>query len=475
MSDSGPQTRPRSKTMDVPAPSAPVPEQPQRSLTEAEKEEITLFMKALITYYTKHDIKDKWGDIRAKLKSTFDRKTAVKVPPFQAWQVICNKLKSSGFNKWNEELSNEIKEIYNSLHKREWASELLDIDPIRHCIFKNLNEDNKLFKKTFPKQMSNKEKIDLLMLYNDPTSKAFQKLCYYAFTLYLSQLKQILEMSAEIQGSHGKQLRFDINTHRADGECLITAFINGFVQRYLPLGEYPVLSCECLDIISFFKYLLENYDVNLNIPWHRPDETKGNAITHLLAYGGTNLECWTLLKLILQKKPLNQFYIHDEHGTHYGVLNLQPIRGYSSEIKDLVVINNYELLLLYNTAPEKIKWLLDHGGMDPKESGFKHVRGKAISLRVAISSAIYDLEQSLKATENKIRSIMETAERLKTEKNITRDQLMDIVQSADTERAKYIKQNKEMDMMRNVERVVLPMLNERKIEGGSKKLSKRRS
>lgn len=359
-----------------------------RNLTSDEKKRIKTFLVAHMIHRKRNnsptDYSD-WDTMRATLKQGFEEvlnlynelksqnKSAEEIRTHvlqnlpaankaQAkWHELSLELISSGVDSWNvvRAAAKDGTETINYTHENP-VEDLLQEGHIRERVFKKLsiNEFKKYFDKDRVAEFTKEQRLDFILQANDPSSKIHLDIVNWIQKGEWTYMKWFFKtVRTEVDGA---KVAIDINAHNAGSYLLDLLVTIPNLHRQLEHNKF-------LEVTDFVKFLVEDMKINVFVK-HSHAGAYFNAMTlalYMCAQPSWAGVAWDIVKILLKSYKLTDFYydgipekLTPYGGKHYGVV-VTPQKEY--------VVNN--MWICDQLRIDQFAWLLEHGGMDPRETG----------------------------------------------------------------------------------------------------------
>lgn len=449
------------------------------TLTPEEIDRIKQFIKALIIHRSRKGSPQnyhKWNVVENFLKSIYNlvrtnyksmyekemsknrsldniKQTIIKLkvsPKHEAeekWKLICfDLLQSHDAPLWND-ISKDIKQAFLSIEYKiayPLQETILPEGNLRQNILKNMNladiltlftgkkikkfSNSKKLIDIIEKTLSDDQRSDLRDQFNDGTSKIFNELVNidenYCYDFNESEdvikfLKYLIDT-----------LNVDINIPTKNGMTLFAYIVYMYSQNVF--YDNP-------NVFNFIKYIWKNFKVDVYNKIYfdvRYSEHTGTVVSTLLLYAMKHDKKWELLQMILQEHPLKGFYLDDkEHSNIYiKILNKNTYNFIYNKLLENKNYIDFDNLWIITTYPvDKVKWLIEHGGLDPYVSQNNNIgiRNSLLSLidtmrfdfdemshELDIKDArMNEIRQTINETEKNLKQMIEMHDKIRSEVN----------------------------------------------------------
>lgn len=355
----------------------------------------------------KHEAEKKWRDICLTFiishetllwkKIVKDVKSAFESIQFVIEYPLEN-IMGDGYMRNSVFKDMELKEILTFFTGKTYKNDL------------SLNQLKEVFNRLSEQQLD-----DITLQLNDGSSAVFTELfhlCKYSDMDSLNKLKLFIDIFK----------KFDINTVTSDGRHIFSELIYNFVDLII-MNKYSRNEYG-RELFYFIKNLWSNFDIHVSAICYTGNSFRGykpiRIVGYLLLCAFNQPLIWELLQMILQKIPLRELYDDTikEHGNVYAV-NI-----------DGAIIDNIWIIRKY--PPSHVDWLIEHGGMDPYNSGSRKqsLRRSLHALRDTSETQIPKFTTELTQTQqsivdmlNNIRQMRQTVEQLQIQESIDRKNL----------------------------------------------------
>ena len=317
-------------------------------------------------------------------------------PLAKRWRKICLDLIKNGF-EYIDPIVKYITSVRKQLEERFTKNfnieQILPEGNIRLNVFKNLTYKEYLQQlgKTKIVELNDAQKIDLIMLLNDSTSKTFESLLREIASRSYATAKELIMLSVD-------EIKFYVNTHKGDGVTVLMQCL--FSKETTGSPKYR-------DLWSLVVFLINHDDIDLTIPVNIKDKQINVISTLLYSYYLAVLEATNYkdfysdaLEEILKKMPMTAFYRSDLEEDCFG-------KVYGSVITEdgkKICIGN--VWIFRHLRQDMINVLVENGKLDMTVGyGTANVRR---SLRIEIE----DLKDSKKKAHDMFTETQESVQKL---------------------------------------------------------------
>jgi len=194
-------------------------------------------------------------------------------PLAKRWRKICLDLIKNGF-EYIDPIVKYITSVRKQLEERFTKNfnieQILPEGNIRLNVFKNLTYKEYLQQlgKTKIVELNDAQKIDLIMLLNDSTSKTFESLLREIASRSYATAKELIMLSVD-------EIKFYVNTHKGDGVTVLMQCL--FSKETTGSPKYR-------DLWSLVVFLINHDDIDLTIPVNIKDKQINVISTLLYSY-----------------------------------------------------------------------------------------------------------------------------------------------------------------------------------------------
>jgi hypothetical protein len=317
----------------------------------------------------------------------------------QKWIELATHLIQSGVTSWRV-LDHGLKKAYSSIQFQisNPVEDLLQEGHIRERVFTKIDTSDiqKYYDKDRVGNFTKEQMLDYILQANNPSSKIHLDIVKWIQKGEWSYMKWFFKtVQTEVDGV---KVTIDINAHNAGSYLLDLLVAIPILHKNLEHNRF-------LEVTDFVKFLVEDMKINVFVK-HSHAGAYFNAMTLALYMCVQRLwagVAWDIVKILLKSYKLTDFYydgipekLTPHGGKHYGVVVI-PQKEY--------VINN--MWICDQLRIEQFVWLLEHGGMDPRETG-----------------GLYpDIQDYMNKTYKKVKDDFETIEK---SYNVTTNALADI-------------------------------------------------
>lgn len=417
-----------------------------RRLTADDKEELMQFLKAQIIHRKRHNSPTDYHDlvaIQSYLRNGFEsvlkafldashNNSAIRLDDIPAkneaerqWHKLCYSLISSGMTSW-QNLRNGVDHVLkqmNATSTNRVMDELLVEGNTRRTIQKHmdLEEILDLFGRARKENLTNEQKLDIIMQANDANSTLFQHiLTKWPYSSYGIQhlLWLYRDLQADVVDNHGnvKVMRADPNQQGVTQNQ--SEHANVLMLAIMALVHFRTqgVKTNVDNIFELIRYLIEdrNADITLPCTW-LAGTSKGTCHTPLgyafiyATHPHVKEMVWDIIKMILKRKPMRELYLTNDKG-------YQNVYGYSVKNGKTHIVDN--VFVAESLSGEKLEWLLEHGGMDPRATSYGRY-----SVKGYIEKMIRDSQKRLNVIEQKLPPKKELEQKLSDELNALKHQI----------------------------------------------------
>lgn len=300
-------------------------------------------------------------------------------------------------------------------------------------------------------ELNDAQKVDLIMLLNDPTSKTFESLLQEIASRSYATAKELIMLRVD-------EIKFYVNTHKGDGVTVLMKCL---------FSKEPIGSPKYRDLWALVVFLINHGDIDLTIPVNIKDKQINVISTLLYSYYIAVLKATNdkdfysdALEEILKKKPMTAFYRSDLEEDCFG-------KVYGSVITEdgkKICIGN--VWIFRHLRQDMINVLVENGKLDMK------VGYETANVRRSLHIEIDDLKESKKKAHEVFTETKKSVQKLYDTIIKLNEDYKDLLEVRNATQLDEITVGKEIEKLEQKYTSLEPFFEEHKINlyfGGKKK------